>query len=93
MHRYNFPTPRARAAFGLAAVAMSAMTIGLFVAVPAELASASHAERAPATASSAPAAPIEVAISPARIDVVGERTEQTAFRPAAPTEPVRAQRG
>jgi hypothetical protein len=93
MRHYRYPTPRARAAFGVAAVVMSAMTIALFVVVPATLASASHDATAHAAAKSYPATPIEVAISPARIDVVGERTEQTAFKPAGSTEPTRAQRG
>jgi len=93
MRHYGHPNPRARAAFGLAAVAMSAMTIGLLVAVPATLASAGHDAPAHAAAKSSPAAPIEVVISPARIDVVLERREQAAYKPAGQTEPARAQRG
>ena len=70
MNRYVYRMPRA--SFVIAALAMTALTLGASVVAP------SH-EEAPArmagvayAAVNAPEA-IEVAITPARIDVVGER--------------------
>lgn len=77
MNRYPDQTPRA--ALGFAAVAMTAMTFGLLVVAPAMMYGGGAS--APATtAADAPAA-TEVAISPARIDVIGERAQKTAFEP------------
>ena len=66
MNRYKPATPRA--ALGLTAVAMAAITMGALVVLPAKL-DAAGAD--PSTLAAAKAAtPIEVAIVPARIDVL-----------------------
>ena len=67
MNRYKPSTPRA--ALGLTAVAMAAITMGTLVVLPAELDSAA-ADPSTLAAKAATKAPIEVAISPARIDVL-----------------------
>ena len=83
MNRYPNSTPRAL--FALAAAALTAATLGLAVIVPATLDSAPPDGRA--LAARAPAA-IEVAIHPARIDVIGVRepavasTRDEEIRPA-----------
>jgi hypothetical protein len=89
MNRYEISTPRTRTLFGMAAVAMTAITIGIAVVLPAEM---RHVDEgaAPLATAAAPA-PIEVVISPARIDVIGERNRQTAFEPVGEVAPKRAQ--
>jgi hypothetical protein len=67
MNRYEPSTPRA--AMGLTAVAMAAVTIGAMVVLPAKLDSVSADPYTLAAAKAATMAPIEVAISPARIGV------------------------
>jgi hypothetical protein len=85
MNRYTAPTPRP--AFALAAVAMTALTFALFVVAPAKLHPGSG--NAPASIALKSAAPdaTQVLISPARIDVVGERGEKTAFEPTPSAQP------
>jgi hypothetical protein len=70
MKRYKLKTPRI--AIGVAAFVMTAVTFGVSVVVPAQVASASFdaARFAEATAT-------EVAIAPSRIDVVAEREAAT----------------
>jgi hypothetical protein len=72
MKRYQPSTKTPRTLFGFAAVAMSALTIGLMVGAPAQLATANRTMLASAAVT--PAAATEVAIYPARIDVVASRT-------------------
>ena len=67
MNLYEPSTPRA--ALGLAAVAMAAITVGALVVLPAKLDFVSADAYALAAAKAATKAPIEVAIIPARIDV------------------------
>jgi hypothetical protein len=67
MNRYEPSTPRA--ALGLTAVAMAAITIGAMVVLPAKLDSVSADPYALAAAKAATNTPIEVGISPVRIDV------------------------
>jgi hypothetical protein len=67
MHRYQ-PHTR-RPAFALAAAAMTALTIGVAVLAPARF----DASRADGWAIADAAAPIAVAISPARVDIVAVR--------------------
>ncbi len=74
MNRYPNSTPRALVA--IAAAALTAATLGLAVIVPATLDSAAPDGRALAAAR-APAV-IEVAIHPARIDVIGVREPEVA---------------
>jgi hypothetical protein len=83
MNSYQPSTPRA--AFGLAAVAMAAISIGAMVVLPATLDSADVLPIASAKAG-APA-PIEVAISPARIDVIVVRTPDVAWALAGDGKP------
>jgi len=80
-------------AFGLAAVAMSAMTIGLAVIVPARTDSGGRDGATPSAATVVRPAPTEVAISPARIDIVAVREQKTAFEPARYVLPKRKQAG
>ena len=80
MNRYQNSTPRA--AFGIAAAALTAMTIGLAVVLPAKLDAGRAADR-PLTSVHArtPAvtgASAEAFIFPARIDVQGFRDPELA---------------
>jgi hypothetical protein len=71
MNRYENSIPRA--ACGIAAAAMTAMTIGLFVVAPAKTDSASNGVRTLAASKVLTPASAEVAISPAHINVVAAR--------------------
>lgn len=73
MKRYLPPSHRP--AFAVAALAMTVLTIALSVAVPAALSPA--ARTLPAGAARA-AAPIDVLISPARLDIVAVREANVA---------------
>ena len=66
MKSYKSSTPRA--ALGLAAVAMSAITMGAMVVLPAKLESLDAEPYALAAAKTGTIAPIEIATSPARTD-------------------------
>ena len=77
MDSYQPSTPRA--ALGLIAAAMAAITIGAMVVLPATLDSAGAEMVAVAKAKAGTAAPIEVAISPARIDVIAVREPNVAW--------------
>lgn len=66
MKRYENPT--SRATFGIAAVAMTALTLCLSVVMPATLDT-----RTPAASKANTPATIEADIVPARIDVLGVR--------------------
>lgn len=74
MTSYTPATPRAAAAFG--AVALSVLTLAAMVAVPASRESG-NAAASPVVARDA--APVEVAISPARIDVIAIRAPNVAW--------------
>lgn len=76
MNSYQPSAPRA--ALGSIAVAMAAITISAMVVLPAMLDAASPARFALVQAAEA-AAPIEVAISPARIDVIAVREPNVAW--------------
>ena len=67
MKGYEPSTPRA--AFGLTAVAMTAITMGVLVILPAKFGSVSADRYTLAAAKAAATAPIEVAASSARVDV------------------------
>jgi hypothetical protein len=67
MNGYKLSTPRA--ALGLTAVAMAAITMGVFVMLPANLDHVGADPYALAAAKAVTGAPIDVASSPARIDV------------------------
>jgi hypothetical protein len=86
MNRYQPKAPRA--AFGIAAVAMTVLTLGLAVVVPAKLApEGQSAATLLAARSKAPAA-TEVRIVPARIEVLGVR-ESTVAGGAPAAAPVK----
>jgi hypothetical protein len=75
MNAYQNSTPRTLIAF--AAAALAAATLGLTVLAPAAFDAASadmHADSARRT----PATPIEVAIVPGRIEVIGIREPEVA---------------
>lgn len=91
MNRYEISTPRTRAAFGMAAVAMTAITLGLSVVLPASLAPAEEVR--PVAAVKAIPAEGDVVVRSMRIDVVGERERHTAFEPAREIPARRAQEG
>jgi len=76
MNQYRLEVPRAALALG--AVAMTVFSIAALVVAPAKLDSG-FAPDSFARAPSAPAAPVEVAISPARIDVIGVREPDVAW--------------
>jgi hypothetical protein len=85
MTRYETEPPRSRAIFGLAAFAMTALTIGLAVVAPAHFGSGEADARTLARARPADPDRIEVVISPARIDVVAARARKAAFETVQPT--------
>ena len=85
MNDYRPDTPRA--AFAVGAVALMALTLGSFVVVPAVFDAGFAPDMTLATQSRAP---IEVAITPAVIEVVGAREPNVAW--ALPhSEPCRPQ--
>lgn len=75
MNRYKVTMPRAT--FALAALALTVLTWGASVVAPAHEEAGWRAGDAVAAVEAR--APIEVAIVPARIDVVGEREPRTMF--------------
>jgi len=91
MERYEFPNHRA--AFGLAAVAMMALTFGLLVGAPAAIESADHGTPAFATANATGEHRIEVAIDPSSIEVVAVRERTTAYQPVHQVVPKQRQKG
>jgi hypothetical protein len=82
MKRYEPETPRT--ALGLAAIALTALTIGLLVVVPAKMDAGGPDAL---TLARAKAPPIEVVISPARIEVVGQRDRAVAAAADAAAPP------
>ena len=72
MNAYTTDTPRA--AFAMVAVGLAALTLGTFVVGPAVF----DAGFAPDTYA-ATRAPVEVAIMPSRIEVVGSRDPNVAW--------------
>ena len=84
MNRYETPMPRM--AFGLAAIALSVVTLGLTVMLPASLELGARRRRV-AGCREAGAAAIEVSIVPARIVVTGECEQNMAYEPARRVAP------
>src|SRR4029453_6049355 len=80
----NYETPMSRMSFGLAAIALSAVTFGLPVILPPTL----YSEHDRAALAAKRAAPIEVSITPARITVTGECEKSMAYEPAPQSVPV-----
>ena len=86
MNRYETSMPRM--AFGFAAIALSALTLGLTVMLPASLNSGRGDNVSVAASKAAAPTAIEVSIVPARIVVTGECEQNMAYEPvrrAAPT--------
>lgn len=86
MNRYETSMPRM--SFGLAAIALSVVTLALTVMLPASLSPARNASTSLAAAKAGAPAAIEVAIIPARIVVTGECEQNMAYEPARRTTPV-----
>ena len=82
MNRYEPAMPRAT--FGLIAVAMTAITIGMMVVLPAKVDSGSSGAYTLAAAKASTTAPVEVAVDTARGDVPAavELDERLAAREA-----------
>ena len=74
----SYEPNRPRTAIALAAATLTAITIGILVVVPAKFDNSQEAARVLAVAKARSAPPIEVAISPARINVVGIREPELA---------------
>jgi hypothetical protein len=81
MNRYPSSTPRA--AFGIIAIAMTALTVGLAVVVPAKMSPGYPAVGAVLAAQAVAPAATEVAIVPGRITVIGVRESTVAGSPTA----------
>jgi len=77
MNRYESSIPRT--AFGIAAITLSAITLGLLVILPASLTSGRPEARVLAAPHAGSQAIREVAIDPARIDVVVDCDQKMAF--------------
>jgi predicted kinase len=82
----SYEPNRPRTAIALVAAALTAITIGVLVVVPAKFDSSQEQARMLAVAKARQAPPIEVAISPAQINVVGVREPELAS--AQPERPV-----
>lgn len=85
MNSYEPETPRAL--FATAAIALTAITLGVFVVMPAHFDSGFAPATTLASAPATPAAPIEVAISPARIDVIGVPMPDVAWATGEASKP------
>jgi hypothetical protein len=76
MNRYQPSAPRA--AFGIAAVAMTAVTLALAVVAPVKLSPGPQGTDTVVAAKAVAPAHTEVLIVPARIDVIGARESTVA---------------
>jgi hypothetical protein len=85
MNAYEPSTPRA--ALSLAAAAMAAITIGAMVVLPTTLDSGNPGLFTVASAKATVLAPIEVAITPARIDVFAVREPNVTWAMGDSTRP------
>jgi len=91
MNRYQTSTPRA--AFSIAAAALTAMTIGLAVVLPAKMDAASHGKRALASVRAVAPVVTTGSIVPARIEAQGVREPDLASAPAGSSGGERDARG
>jgi hypothetical protein len=85
MNNYEPETPRA--AFAMVAAALSAVTLGVFVVMPAQLDSRFNRDYTLAAAQTTPTAAVEVSIVPARIDVYGAREPNVAWAVDSKAQP------
>jgi hypothetical protein len=91
MNRFQSSTPRV--ALGIAAVAMTVVTFGLLVVVPATIDSGSEDVRTQAAAKLVTPAAAEVVMIPTRIDLLGVRKTEMASAPVDNVRPKRKQAG
>ena len=89
MNRYQPKAPRA--AFGFAALVMTALTVGLAVVVPVQMSPGTPEVATLLAAEPATQAATEVLIVPARIEVIGVR-ESTVAGGAPAAAPVKHKR-
>ena len=85
INRYQPSIPRV--VLGIAAVAMTAVTFGLLVVMPATNESSSEDVRAQAATKVVTPAATEVVIIPARIEVLGFRETELASTPSTTFDP------
>ena len=71
MNRYQISTPRAASV--IAAIALTALTLGVSVVAPAKMDSGSAEVRTLAAQKTVTPTPIQAVINPARIEVIGVR--------------------
>ena len=83
MKRYDFPTPRL--AFGIAAVALTALTLTVSLVIPANLDVAPDAQSIAATQGATEPYRTDMVVTTSRIEVVATRTPTTAATPAVVT--------
>jgi len=83
MKRYEFPTPRL--AFGLAAVALTALTLTVSLVIPANLDVAPDPQSIAATQVATEPYRSDMVVTTSRIEVVATRTPTTAATPAVVT--------
>ena len=83
MNRFQSSTPRL--ALGIAAMAMTVVTFGLFVVVPATIDSGSEDVRTQAATKLVTPAATEIVIIPARIDIVSGNFTARALAGRGPT--------
>ncbi len=72
----SYETNMPRTAFGVVAVALTAMTLGLAIFVPAKTESAAQPGHAVVAVTPVTAAPVTATIVPARIEVIGVRQRE-----------------
>ncbi|SRR6266567_449041 len=89
MNNYQASTPRV--ALGIAAIAMTAGTFGLFVVMPTTIDSGGDGSRTQAAATVVTPEVTNVAIIPARIEVVGVRETEFASAPSTTLTLVKAE--
>jgi hypothetical protein len=88
MNNYQSSTPRV--ALGIAAAAMTAVTFGVFIVMPAMIESAGEGVRTQAVAKVVIPDATEVAIIPGRIEVLGVRETGLASAPSTTLTLVKA---
>jgi hypothetical protein len=88
MNNYRSSTPRV--ALGIAAVAMTAVTFGVFIVMPATIESGGEGVRKEAAAKVVTPAVTEAVIIPARIEVLGVRETALASTPSTTLTQVKA---
>ena len=91
MNRYENPMPRAALMF--AAVAITLLTLCLTVFAPTTVDSGGFEARVLAGPKSEASEPIEVVLSPSKIEVYGVREQNTAYEPVRNNAPKRKHAG